>query len=239
MHLNGPKPPGKSAFSIKPIPQEEEGTVEILDSLPLRAVEFDHNCEDIIPAHHESELQNDWRKRYLYWSKPNIHARREIGDCYALVAEAILTLQQPYPGDELFDADRISPEWRFGIFFRKDDGEYTIHDCLVDTRVSVSSFLLTLPKFDLARWYAAQRIKELDLGIKPYHQEAMGYPVHMVATKLLTDSIASHYPCTNVDLDLEDRFLLYHFKKPNQTEYFLNDNDLEIIAPIPRSLLPR
>lgn len=88
--------------------------------------------------------------------------------------------------------------------FKKNRREYTIHDRLVDGRVHVKRSLLEQPKFDLARWYATRRIKALDLGTKPVHRETMGHAIHMVATKLITNGIASHYPCMNPNLDPQD-----------------------------------
>lgn len=100
----------------------------------------------------------------------------------------------------------------------------------------MSRSLLELPKFDLARWYVTKRTRALDLGFKPTHHETMGHAIHMVATKLLTDGFTSHYPSANPNLDPQDRFWMYHLK-PGQTEYMINDNDLEIIASLPKSFL--
>ena len=67
----------------------------------------------------------DWRERYPYWNSPGILARREIGDCYAMVAEAILNTQQPYPGDELFENLTLLPELRFKVERQPNTENYT------------------------------------------------------------------------------------------------------------------
>ena len=59
-----------------------------------------------------------WWENYPYWSNPNIFPRSQIGDCYAMMANAILTTQQPYPGDELFDVENLRPELRFEVTVR-------------------------------------------------------------------------------------------------------------------------
>lgn len=150
-----------------------------------------------------------------------------------MVDDALLTMQQPYPGDELFELDGFNPELRFNITFKVGTGDYTIRDHLMNTRVAVARSLLEKPKFDISRWYAARQIKALGLGMKNSHQGTMGYTVHLVTIKLLTDGIASHYPCTNPELDPGKRFRLFPLR-PGQTKYTLDDRDLEILATIPK-----
>lgn len=64
----------------------------------------------------------------------------------------------------------------------------------------------------------------------------MGHAVHLVATKLLIDGIASEYPSTRPDIDPEHRFKIYPLK-PGRDEYTVSDADLEILVRIPKSLL--
>jgi hypothetical protein len=235
MHASGSKPPGKAAFSIEPVFDEGNG-IEVLDSLPLGSVMYE-TTESVLPACY-CPLE-EWRGHYLYWCDPLIHARNEIGDCYAMVADAILTLDQPYPGDEYFSTDSLRPEIRFNVTYQEDLHEYWIQDRLVDVQVSVSRTLLERPKFDISKWYATRRMRALNLAMdsKPAdHCYAMGHTVNLVAAKLLTDGIFSSYPCTNPELDPRDRFVIYPLK-PGRDEYTISDADLESFVRVPKSLL--
>ena len=74
------KLPGTSNFNIK-----FDNKVNILESLPLRMIEV--------------EQQNDgknWQADYLDWDQLGAQMQPGIGDCYAMMAEYILTIQQPY-----------------------------------------------------------------------------------------------------------------------------------------------
>lgn len=64
----------------------------------------------------------------------------------------------------------------------------------------------------------------------------MGFAVGSVAAKLLTDGIPSHYPCTNLDLDPEDWFAVYH-PSSMKDMYLLHDEDFCLIMHIPKSLV--
>ena len=91
------------------------------------------------------DLEVDWQVNYPYWSIPDIGARRQLGDCYAMVADAILTTEQPYPGDELFNSENLWPELRFNITLGLTTGEYTIYDRLVEGRTYMARELLEKP----------------------------------------------------------------------------------------------
>ncbi|KAF8799893.1 hypothetical protein BYT27DRAFT_7119135, partial [Phlegmacium glaucopus] len=102
---NGPKPPGASNFSIEPVAKhgiDSDEFVDVLDSLPLGSVNFEANFEEYPTL---PEIDNEWRANYPEWQQPGIAARRSIGDSYAMVAVTILTLEQPYPGDEFYQND--------------------------------------------------------------------------------------------------------------------------------------
>ena len=45
-----------------------------------------------------------------------------------MMADAILTTQQPYPGDELFDVENLRPELRFEVTVRPKTKDYSIRD---------------------------------------------------------------------------------------------------------------
>ena len=70
---------------------EFDSKVDILESLPLRMIEV--------------KKQNNGNNRqadYPDWDQLEAQTQPEIGDCYAMMAEYILTIQQPYPGDEQY-----------------------------------------------------------------------------------------------------------------------------------------
>ena len=118
-----------------------------------------------------------------------------MGDGFAMTVNAVLMLGQPYPGDEYCpNADQLRPEVRFSV--RKRGLTYKIHDALFDTQVIVEAFLLRQPRFNLSRWYAAQRVRALSLPrerIHPY-DGCVGHALSNIAHKLLTDGIHTHYP---------------------------------------------
>ena len=64
----------------------------------------------------------------------------------------------------------------------------------------------------------------------------MDFAISIVATKLLINGITSSYPCTNPDLDPEDRFHV-HLTDYGSNEYVINDLDLELFPHLPSSLL--
>ena len=245
-------PPGTSTFNMEFTPYEEsdpENEIEVLDSLPLGAIFIEDDRQeamDQVLLETEEEYQDiadrmrprhpNWREFYPYWCMPGIQPRREIGDCYAMVASSILTTEQPYPGDEIFDPERIYPPLRFEVKRRRDSPDYYICDRLLELRVPISGTLLTRPQFDISRWYAKHRSKAHGFELGNNHHFPMGYAVNMVASKLLVDGISTSYPCTNPYLNPEDRFAIYP-RQLNDDVYRINDKDLEITLPVARTLL--
>ncbi|KAF8816246.1 hypothetical protein BYT27DRAFT_7050322, partial [Phlegmacium glaucopus] len=186
---NGPKPPGAAAFNIEPVSKPEndwDDLVEILDSLPIGAVSFESSDENQNSSAPPETFQK-WRDNYLYWDKTGVAARSMIGDCYAMLAESILTSEQPFPGDSAYEAPNLLPEWRFNIVRKDITDEYVIHDALTGDPITVTRSLLENPKFDISRWYATRRAQALNLKDRIIHRYAMGPAIDVVATKLLTD----------------------------------------------------
>ena len=118
------KPPGASTFNIEPTLEEQSSGdfVEVLDSLPLGAMAFGNlNPSLYNPSKKWMELTapvlfnpiNGWRDSYSHWKEEGVWAQRQIGDCYALVVNSLLTLSQPFPGDERFGHVYIHPELCF------------------------------------------------------------------------------------------------------------------------------
>jgi hypothetical protein len=187
------KPPGTSNFNI-----EFDNEVEVLESLPLGMMELD---APEVPV-------DNWRQDYPEWDQLGVRARPVVGDCYAMMAEYILTLQQPYPGDGNYTAS-TPPYERFEI-----------------TKRSPNLYLAN-PYFDLSGWYARRRSQALNLprGIFPPFQ--MGCPLDYVTTRLLTSAIESHFPSINPDLDPESRFYVHQFETGSNV-YIIEDVDLEL-----------
>jgi hypothetical protein len=232
----GQGPPGASTFNLEPVLPEEDdsaGHVEVLDSLPLGAIFAGDNDWDI------DEYPGpgvDWRDHYPYWCRPGIHPRKEIGDCYCMVASASLTTAQPYPGDVIYEPTTVRPDFRFEVKRQPGSSEYIIIDRLAEVRTFVEGSLLENRKFDVARWYAKRRSDRFRMEFNFDHHSEMGYAVNTVASKLLVDGISSEYPCTNPRLNPEDRFTIYP-RQPNDDNYRIHDRDLEMTLPIPRTLL--
>ena len=107
-----------------------------------------------------------------------------MGDCYALVADEMLTLAQPFPGDDRFDAANIRPELRFRVIRIQDiTPEYIIHDYLTNKTVEISKSLLEKPHFNVGRWYAKRRDQEYRLDETSFQKSEMG-PAEMDALSL-------------------------------------------------------
>ena len=99
---------------------------------------------------------NEWREHYPQWNEQGVWARRQMGDCYALVADSVLTQSQPFPRDEQYHMDKIRLELRFRVIKSTTAPEYIIHDYLVHSTTTVAKSLLEKPHFNIGRWYAQQ-----------------------------------------------------------------------------------
>ena len=168
---SGSRPPGTSAFSMEPtiLEPDSEDFVEVLDELPVGAMAFDNLTAALIqPSNKWMELTapvllgpiDEWRDHYPRWKARGVWARRKIGDCYALMADAVLTKSQPFKGDELFDHVEIRPELRFRIVRNTYSTEYTIHDYLAQSTTNVDLSLLRKPQFNIGQWYARKLSQE-------------------------------------------------------------------------------
>jgi hypothetical protein len=121
MRSSGSKPPGASTFNIEPAVTEgdSEGQVEVLEGLPLGAIYMDSDSDESGSSSAEVDdfiipwPVEEWRDHYPFWGQPGILARREIGDCHIMMAASVLTLGQPYPGDDYYLPDHLRPEMRF------------------------------------------------------------------------------------------------------------------------------
>ena len=147
-----------------------------------------------------------------------------------------LMLAQPYPGDEHYNMTYIHPELRFDVVQHTNQRQYMINDRATDFSISIPKSHLANPKFDISQWYAKRWIKALNLKCLNTHSDPIDSTIDIVAIKLLTDGIASSYPCTNLDLDPEDRFYVY-LSGYGSSEYVINDIDLEVFPQLPKAWL--
>ena len=240
MRASGSKPPGTVAFSVEPIIDEFEDSTEVLDSLPLGSLAFgDLHPLEFAPSNKWMECSapvilesiDEWRNSYPRWKEPGVWPRRRIGDCYALVADAILTLAQPFPGDEEFEGSDIRPELRFRVFKDPNGTQYIVQDLLVLESAIIPIELIKKPNFNVGRWYARMR-KQSKLEDKTMWQhDKMGDAVVTVATKLLIDGIHSYYPSRDGNLNPERRFVIFS-PKPGRRNYLLADDDLGYLEQI-------
>ena len=241
------KPPGASSFNIEPTVEEQDSDdVEVLEGLPLGSMSFDNELPELESDPNEVMdvppwPLDQWRDLYPFWGRYGILARLRIGDSYLMVAIAILTLSQPYPGDECYPLpDMIlhetRPEARFRMTSRKS--VYQIYDAFVGEEVSIEKDLLKNPRFNLARWYAVRRAQALTLDKKVigHYEGPMGHAVSEVARKLLTDGIHTYYPGVRPDQDPRTRFEICQ-RVTCREEFLITDKDLRIHVNIPRDKL--
>jgi hypothetical protein len=241
-------PAGPSMFNLEPTSEEydSEDYDEVIDYLSLGALSFGQ-AEAPLHLYEDPEWVDqtasgflgplsEWRENYPRWQDPAVWARRQIGDCYSLVADAILTLAQPFPGDELYDVADTRPELRFRVQKYPSVLEYVLCDLLVGEVTSIPKRLLENPYFDVSRWYAKRRARALNLAGPVAHHGAMGAAINTVATKLLADGIRSYYPSTNPNLDPRCRFSVLS-PSVRRREYLIVDRDLHYQVRIPKSML--
>ena len=127
----------------------------MLDSLPLGSLSFEGpELTPLSTIEKWTEFTapavlgplNEWRENYPRWRDPDVWARGPIGDAYALRADELLTLAQPFPGDEQFNTEDVRPELRFRIVRSVESSEYLIRDYLsrayrphLDTEIYIST----------------------------------------------------------------------------------------------------
>ena len=247
VRASGSRPPGASAFSMEPtiVEPDSEDLVEVLDSLPVGSMAFgDLTASQVHPANKWMELTapvllgplEEWRDQYPRWKEKGVWARRRIGDCYALVADAILTLSQPFPGDEQFDMEELRPELRFRVVKNDGSTEYTIHDYLAQKATIVDLSLLRKPRFNLGRWYARNLQQESVRDKQLLEHAEMGPAISIVAAKLLEDGSSSYYPPRDSDKDPATRFKVFP-PSVSRRGYLINDTDLKFLVEISPSKL--
>ena len=233
---SGSKPPGTSTFSVEPVVDEQgfEDSVEVLDSLPLGAMAFGElDTHQYTPSNKWMELTapvlfgplDEWRDSYPRWKETGVWARRKLGDCYALIADSILTLAIPFPGDNRFVNLDLRPELRFRVFKDFLKPEYMIQDFLVHETITISEAMLKNPHFNLGRWYARKRSPSRIRDQNKWKEAVMGQALITVASKLLEDGISAYYPSKTNYMNPAYRFVIRPLRNKTD-EYMIVDRDL-------------
>jgi hypothetical protein len=173
--------------------EDDDDAGDMLSSMPVGSI----NITDIeIPENMQDE---SWRKWYPIWQHPLASAREEIGNCYEMTAEYLLTTFQPYPGDE--SGTNWSPANRFTVKQVGNMQDFRIFDVFHNYETSITKLRLANPKFNLIHWYAKKRARALELKnptIKEYPSQ-LENPVVVVTANLLQSGISSHFPNTKPD----------------------------------------
>ena len=134
------KPPGIPSYSmdmafIEDIDSDPDQN-ETLESMPIGLIGFETGTEEP-----ESAAKDNWRKWYPLWQYPAGSARDQLGNCYEMMAEYILTIQQPYPGDDQAKKKHPSfyPPERFEVKqVRGNPSNFRITDSLSGMRTVIS-----------------------------------------------------------------------------------------------------
>ena len=220
------KPPGVPSFSMIMDLLEEDLEIEknkVLESMPVGVVDVDS-------ADVPSE-DDDWRKWYPTWMSPMAGPNEEIGNCYEMTAEYLLTKFQPYPGDELvLNISKRDPVDRFGVSHSiENPEELAIYDRFNKLGFALSKSSLADPKFNPAHWYATKCAKAFNMKRptqKEYPQQLIN-PVVTVASCLLRSGVQCHFPNVQPGSWTDDRFFVY-LKDYGSTTYVIVDDDLEL-----------
>ena len=133
---------------------------ETLESMPLGSIylEFDSVLEEI--------SHNNWRKNYPIWQSPRSVVQKQIGDCYEMTTEYLLTILQPYPGDEFYGERQRScpPDRCFQVRHLRSHNDFKIIDRLTDFEITINKSWLDNLKFNLGHWYAKRQARALGLN---------------------------------------------------------------------------
>ena len=123
-------------------------------------------------------------------------AEEQIGNCYEITAEYLLTVFKPYPGDEQ-GPPPCAPYNQFQIKQNINNVEFfRIKDTFQNFEITVMKTRLANPKFNLCHWYAKQCAHALKLRIPTTSEypPQLEHPVVLVTRSLLQAGINSHFP---------------------------------------------
>ena len=151
-----------------------------------------------------------------------------------MMAEYILTIQQPYPGDEWYCP--IKPLYKCFDISRNTQKHYEIADWLTGFIIKVAKSHLSNPHFDIRGWYVCRRTHALNLPKEQVTLYQMWTALDYVVTQLLTSAIETHFSSVDPKLDLELQ-LYVHQKDVSSIEYIVKDLDFGLQTPISRRWL--
>ena len=248
VRVEGTKPPGTLMYHIEPVEQDQwsEGSVDVLDSLPLGTMFLKNSSSgplDMVRkwVYFTAPILfgplSRWRDHYQQWKQAGVWAQHQIffiGDCYALVADELITLAQPFP-DEQFNDSNLQPELQFKIERSKDSPEYLIQNYLTLKPIIIAKSLLERPRFNIGRWYARRRAPYDCLPKEAYAQTEMGHALLIVATKLLAEGVQTYYPSIN-NMDKEPE-AWFSIRPPRNKHEDYVVNDFGYLTPLPQSWL--
>ena len=233
----GNKPPGVPSYSMDMnVITDDNDSEDVIQTMPVGAIDMEP-----VVAQAANESNEGWRKWYPTWRHPQALAREQIGDCYAMTAEYLLTIHQPYPGDDLKNerTQDCSPHNRFKVKqTSRNTGKFRIIDRFKGFECIINKRLLQNPKFNLGHWYAKKRARALNLwrpSTKEYPAQ-LENPIVLVTSSLLKNGISSHFPNVKPDTWTELRFFVY-LKDYGSTTYVIVDDDLDTITEIDLKLL--
>lgn len=190
---------------------------------------------------------NAWQKWYPIWQSPGTVARNRIGDCNKMTAEYLLTIMQPYPGDEV-SGDEVwtvplpcPPYERFQVeCVHGSTRSFKIMDKWANFEITIPKSDLDNRKFNLGHWYARHHARTLGIKkpAKDSYPAQLEDPLVLVAMSLLRSGIHAHYPNANPETETDDRFFV-HLKDYGSSTYVVIDTDLNVRLEIDSSLLER
>ncbi len=232
---NGKKTPGTSNFSVEVLAVQPDSDsieeVEVLDSLPLRAISFkglDLDIEEI------NKFTPPWVSDGLA-----VVVRSKLGDCYVMNIEFMLHSWDHYPGDEKYDSIPVINFGQRFLVVRNGNAEsYRIVDLLTRFRIIIPMKLLQRPYFDIRSWYAKWRAKALHLQKQRLPYWMFGSLLEDVPSQLLKDGIRSSYPSIKINGEFSEfRFAVERASSTSDEDYVVRDFELELDVPITRTSL--
>ena len=210
---------------------------EILDSMPVGVIGLAIDSDFEI-----TESNYNWRENYPLWQHAGTMAREQLGDCFCIAMEYILTISQPYPGDDHWDKNYdCALDRRFRVNQSKRIPDILkIKDDLTGVKVEIHKFDLDNSKFNFSHWFAKKQCEILNLEppISRGNYIRLEDPRILIARNLLFNSIHSHFPNVKPYTKSESRFLIHQkdFDSESHT-YVIIDNDLDLTVEINKVLL--
>jgi hypothetical protein len=148
------------------------------------------------------------------------------------MAEYVLDIMQPYPGDSEFL--QVGVRHRFDVFARPNSDLYRIYDRLTRQGCMIWSGNLKNPYFRLGEWYARWRSRKNKLNERPKRLWTMGDAYGHNAMLVLRSGIPTLYPTVKPEIDNEFRISVV---QKNEDQYFIHDEDFDKPLTVDNSVL--